>query len=250
MKLLSVNVSLPREISHGGRTVTTGIFKEPVDGRVMLGTLNLEGDGQADLVGHGGVYKAAYVYSMENYAYWERELGRSDFGYGQFGENFTVEGMADEAIHIGDVFRIGDALVEVSQPRVPCFKLAIRMGIDGFEHVLLSSNRVGFYLRVLEEGEVGAGDTIERVEVSSAGVTVAEMNNLLYFDLGNLEGARKALGIKALSPGWRGSFENRLAKGLPRAGTLWGVRAIIPRQWWHARISSRPPLIAVERESF
>ena len=131
MKLLSVNVSLPREISHGGRTVTTGIFKQPVDGRVMLGTLNLEGDGQADLVGHGGVYKAAYVYSMENYAYWERELGRSDFGFGQFGENFTVEGMADEAIHIGDVFRIGDALVEVSQPRVPCFKLAIRMGIDG-----------------------------------------------------------------------------------------------------------------------
>ncbi|MCH8139645.1 MAG: MOSC domain-containing protein, partial [Proteobacteria bacterium] len=97
MKLLSVNVSLPREISHEGRTVTTGIFKQPVDGRVMLGTLNLEGDGQADLVGHGGVYKAAYVYSMENYAYWERELGRSDFGFGQFGENFTVEGMADEA---------------------------------------------------------------------------------------------------------------------------------------------------------
>ncbi|MEE8548572.1 MAG: MOSC domain-containing protein [Alphaproteobacteria bacterium] len=227
MKLLSVNVSLPREISHEGRTVTTGIFKQPVDGRVMLGTLNLEGDGQADLVGHGGVYKAAYVYSMENYAYWERELGRSDFGFGQFGENFTVEGMADEAIHIGDVFRIGDALVEVSQPRVPCFKLAIRMGIDGFEHLLLSSNRVGFYLRVLEEGEVGAGDTIERVEASAVGVTVAEMNNLLYFDLGNLAGARKALGIKALSPGWRGSFEDRLAKAEVLGKAPEGFRSLI-----------------------
>jgi ferredoxin-NADP reductase/MOSC domain-containing protein YiiM len=227
MKLLSVNVSLPREISHGGRTVTTGIFKQPVDGRVMLKTLNLEGDGQADLVGHGGVYKAAYVYSMENYAYWERELGRSDFGFGQFGENFTVEGMADEAIHIGDVFRIGDALVEVSQPRVPCFKLAIKMGIEGFEHVLLSSNRVGFYLRVLEEGIVGAGDPIERIEAAAAGVTVAEMNNLLYFDLGNLKGARKAIGIKALSPGWRGSFEDRLAKAEVSGKAPEGFRSLI-----------------------
>ena len=154
MKLLSVNVSLPREISHKGRTVTTGIFKEPVADRVMLRELNLDGDGQADLIGHGGVYKAAYVYSHEHYDHWAKELGRDDFAFGQFGENLTVEGMLDHDIHVGDRFRIGGALVEVTQPRVPCFKLGIRMGVESFENVLLSSNRVGFYLRVLEEGEV------------------------------------------------------------------------------------------------
>lgn len=212
MKLLSVNVSLPREISHKGRTVTTGIFKEPVADRVMLRELNLDGDGQADLIGHGGVYKAAYVYSHEHYDHWAKELGRDDFAFGQFGENLTVEGMLDHDIHVGDRFRIGGALVEVTQPRVPCFKLGIRMGVEGFENVLLSSNRVGFYLRVLEEGEVGAGDLIERIEAGPEAVTVAEVNNLLYFDVGNMEGARRALRVKALSPGWRGSFEDRLAK--------------------------------------
>ena len=212
MNILSVNVSLPKEITHNGRTVTTGIFKQPVSGRVMLRTLNLDGDGQADLVGHGGEYKAAYVYTFENYRYWEAELGRTDFTYGQFGENLTVSGMLDDTVHVGDVFRVGGALVEVTQPRVPCFKLGIRMGIEGFEHMLLSSNRIGFYLRVLEEGDVGAGDDFEQVKINRKGMTVAEVNNLLYFDLGNLEGARKALRLKALSPGWRGSFENRLAK--------------------------------------
>ena len=222
MKILSVNVSLPKEITHNGRTVTTGIFKEPVDGRVMLRTLNLGGDGQADLVGHGGIYKAAYVYSLDNYGFWESELGRRDFTYGQFGENLTVEGMLDDTVHVGDVFRLGGALVEVTQPRVPCFKLGIRMGIEGFEHALLSSNRIGFYLRVLEEGEVGAGDHFERVKIDRRRMTVAEVNNLLYFDLGNLAGARTALRLEALSPGWRGSFEERLAKagisGQPREG--------------------------------
>ena len=174
MKLLSVNVSLPREIRHDGKTVRTGIFKQPISDRVMLRELNIEGDGQADLIGHGGIYKAAYVYSIENYRYWETELGRSDFDFGQFGENFTVEGMLDDAIHLGDTFRIGGALVEVSQPRVPCFKLGIRMGIQGFEHVLLSSNRIGFYLRVLEEGEVGAGDTFEPVDTEPERMSVAE----------------------------------------------------------------------------
>jgi ferredoxin-NADP reductase/MOSC domain-containing protein YiiM len=227
MKLLSVNVSLPREISHDGKIVRTGIFKQPIKNRVMLRRLNIEGDGQADLVGHGGIYKAAYVYSVENYRYWETELDRSDFELGQFGENFTVDGMLDDAIHVGDTFRIGGALVEVSQPRVPCFKLGIRMGIQGFEHVLLSSNRIGFYLRVLKEGEVGAGDTFEPVDTDPECMSVAEVNNLLYFDLGNLKGARKALRIKALSPGWRGSFEDRLAKAEKSGKTAESFRTLI-----------------------
>ena len=227
MKLLSVNVSLPKEIDHRGKTVTTGIFKEPVDGRVMLRALNLDGDGQADLIGHGGKFRAVYVYSYDNYAYWKRELGRTDFTFGQFGENFTVDGMLDDAIHVGDVFRVGGALVEVTQPRVPCFKLAIRMGLEGFQNLLLSSNRIGFYLRVLEEGEVGAGDVIERVKTDPRRMNVGEVNNLLYFDLGNLEDSRKALRIKALSPGWRGSFEDRLAKAETSGKAAEGFRTLI-----------------------
>jgi MOSC domain-containing protein YiiM len=212
MKLLSVNVSRPREVAHGSETVTTGIFKEPAEGRVMLGTLNLDGDGQADLVGHGGIYKAAYAYSVENYEYWKRELRREDLAFGQFGENFTVEGMPEDEVHIGDVFRVGGALVEVTQPRVPCYKLALKMGLKGFEKRFLASCRVGFYLRVLEEGEVGAGDGVDRVRIDPERITVREMCHLLYFDPENLEGARKALRIRALSPGWRQSFEQRLAK--------------------------------------
>ena len=227
MKLLSVNVSLPKEIDHRGKTVTTGIFKEPVDGRVMLRALNLDGDGQADLIGHGGKFRAVYVYSYDNYAYWKRELGRTDFTFGQFGENFTVEGMLDDAIHVGDIFRVGGALVEVTQPRVPCFKLAIRMGLEGFQNILLSSNRIGFYLRVLEEGEVGAGDVIERVKTDPRRMNVGEVNNLLYFDLGNLEDSRKALRIKALSPGWRGSFEDRLAKAETSGRVTEGFRTLV-----------------------
>jgi MOSC domain-containing protein YiiM len=212
MKLLSVNVSRPREVAHGSETVTTGIFKEPAEGRVMLGTLNLDGDGQADLVGHGGIYKAAYAYSVENYEHWKRELGREDLAFGQFGENFTVEGMPEDEVHIGDVFRVGGGLVEVTQPRVPCYKLALKMGLKGFEKRFLASCRVGFYLRVLEEGEVGAGDGVDRVRIDPERITVREMCHLLYFDPENLEGARKALRIRALSPGWRQSFEQRLAK--------------------------------------
>jgi MOSC domain-containing protein YiiM len=212
MKLLSINVSPPTEVVHNGETLTTGIFKKPVEGRVMLGTLNLDGDGQADLVGHGGIYKAVYAYPVENYEYWKRELGRTDLAYGQFGENFTVEGMVEDEVHIGDVFRVGDALVEVTQPRVPCYKLGIKMGLPKFVKMFLASCRVGFYLRVLEEGEVGAGDVVYRVRADPGRTTVREMCHLLYFDPENLEGARKALHIRALSPGWRQSFEERLAK--------------------------------------
>jgi MOSC domain-containing protein YiiM len=212
MKLLSINVSRPREVAHESGTVTTGIFKEPVDGRVMLGTLNLDGDGQADLVGHGGIYKAAYAYSVENYEYWKRELGREDLTFGWFGENFTVEGITEGEVHIGDVFRVGGALVEVTQPRVPCYKLGLKMGLKGFEKTFLASCRVGFYLRVLEEGEVGVGDSLHRVRTDPERITVREMCHLLYFDPENLEGARRALRIRALSPGWRQSFEARLAR--------------------------------------
>ena len=147
MKLVSVNVSLPRDFARGDKTVQTGIFKEPVEGRVMLRTLNLDGDGQADLEAHGGIYKAAYVYSLDHYAYWRRELGRDeDFPYAQFGENFTVEGLTEDTVHVGDVFRIGGALVEVTQPRVPCFKLGLKMELEGFEKRFLHSRRSGYYL--------------------------------------------------------------------------------------------------------
>ncbi len=212
MKLLSVNVSQPKEIQHNGRTVTTGIFKEPVDERVMLRELNLDGDGQADLVGHGGIYRAAYVYSIENYNHWQQELGRDDFTMGQFGENLTVDGMLDDKINVGDVFRVGGALVEVTQPRVPCFKLGIKMALSKFPKIFLASCRVGFYLRVLEEGEVGAGDVIEHVKTDPEQMSVRDVCHLLYHDQKNVEGAQKALRIQALSPGWRGSFEERLAK--------------------------------------
>jgi MOSC domain-containing protein YiiM len=216
MELLSVNVSLPKEVPYMDKTTTTGIFKEPVSGRVMLLSLNLDGDGQADLKGHGGIYKAAYAYSIENYDYWKRELGRTDFTPGQFGENFTVEGMLDDAIYIGDQFRVGRALVEVTQPRVPCFKLGIKMGMPQFPKMFLASCRVGFYLRILEEGEVGARDVVERIKTDPERMSVREVCHLLYFDQKNLEGAQKVLRIQALSPGWRGSFEERLTKaGVP-----------------------------------
>ncbi len=212
MRLLSVNVSLPKEVPYKGKTVRTGIFKEAAQGRVKLGGLNLDGDGQADLVGHGGIYKAVHAYSIENYDYWKRELGRDDFSYGQFGENFTVEGMPEDKVNVGDVYRVGTALVEVTQPRVPCFKLAMKMERPDFLKVFMPSERVGFYFRVLEEGDVGAGDVVERVKVDPEQMTVREMFHLLYFAKQNLEGARKALRIPAMSPGWRGSFEEIVGK--------------------------------------
>ncbi|HZF57569.1 MAG TPA: MOSC domain-containing protein [Rubrobacter sp.] len=212
MKLLSVNVSLPAEVPHERKTVYTGVFKEPVDGRVMLRTMNLDGDGQADLDNHRGIYQAAYVYSVENYDHWRHELGRDDLAFGQFGENFTVEGMAEDHIHIGDVFRVGDALVEVAQPRTPCFKLGIKMGMSQFPKMFLASGRVGFYLRVLKEGEVGAGDAFERLEECPERISVRQISCLLLFEPENLEGAKRALRIRALSPGWRSSFEDRLTK--------------------------------------
>ncbi|OGI54068.1 MAG: hypothetical protein A3D32_08780, partial [Candidatus Muproteobacteria bacterium RIFCSPHIGHO2_02_FULL_60_13] len=164
MNLISINIGLPREITHGGQTVTSGIFKEPVAGPVRLGRLNLEGDGQADRRVHGGADKAVYVYPFEHYAFWAGELGRDDFSHGQFGENFTTRGLLEDGVCIGDVFEIEETRVQVTQPRTPCFKLGIRMAEENFPERFTSANRTGFYLRVLEEGMIAAGDAIEWVE--------------------------------------------------------------------------------------
>lgn len=212
MRLRSVNVSQPKVVPYGGTVITTGIFKQPVEGRVRLRSLNLDGDGQADLKGHGGIYKAVYAYSIENYDYWKRELRRDDFSYGQFGENFTVEGMLEDGVHLGDVFRVGGALVTVSEPRVPCAKLALKMDLPTFPKRFLASERVGFYLQVLQEGEVCAGDPIERVKADPERMTVREFLHLAYFDEGDLEGVRKALRITTLPPDWREWLEGVLAK--------------------------------------
>ena len=212
MKLLSVNVSQPKEVSYNGERIKTGIFKEPVSGRTMMRRLNLDGDGQGDPSVHGGVHKAVYVYPIEHYDYWKRELGRDDLTYGKFGENLTVEDMLEETVHIGDVFRIGEALVEVSQPRVPCFKLGIKMRNPRIVKPFLASERVGFYVRVLEEGEVGAGDAIERTKVGEGQMTVKEIVHLRHFDTANTEAAEKAASLPALTPSWRDSFMEILVK--------------------------------------
>lgn len=216
MRLVSVNVSLPKEVIHRNATVATGIFKEPVTGRVRLRVTNLDGDGQADRENHGGIYKAVYAYPFEHYDFWRRELDRNDFSFGQFGENFTVQGLLEHTTHIGDVFRVGGALVEVTQPRAPCFKLGLRMGLPAFPKRFHASGRVGFYLRVLQEGEVGAGDSIDRVKIGEGRLTVWEVNHLRYFDPGNLAGAKEVLRVPALPPRWRRVFEERLVKaGIP-----------------------------------
>jgi MOSC domain-containing protein YiiM len=209
-EILSLNVSLPREVRDADRTLRTGIFKEPVTGRRMLRLTNFEGDGQADLENHGGRSKGACVYSHDHYAYWEDELGLDPLPFGQFGENLTVRGLTEDEVHIGDVFRVGDAKVEVSQPRIPCSKLGMRMGSSGFPKLFLASLRTGFYLRVLEEGELGAGDALERLALGPEQVPVREACRLLHFDRGNREGIRRVLTIPALSAEWRRAFEKLL----------------------------------------
>jgi len=182
----------------------------------MLRRLNLEGDGQADRNVHGGINKAVYAYPFEHYEYWSRELGRTDFAYGQFGENFTVSGMLEDAVRIGDAFRIGSALVEVTQPRAPCFKLGIRMGMNDFPKRFMASGRTGFYLKVLEEGEVGVGDGIERIRGDVGNITVRGLWHLAYYEPQNLEDAKKALRLPSLAPEWRKPMEKRLIQaGIP-----------------------------------
>ena len=212
MRLLSVNVSVPKTVSIKGRTYPTSIYKRAVHDRVWLARLNLKGDEQADLKNHGGPYQAVYCYPHENYTYWREQLGRDDFEYGQFGENLTLEGLSENEVCIGDSYRIGEALIQVTQPRVPCYKLANKLGIPGFDKTFLHANRSGFYARVLEEGEVGAGDAIAQVDADSVGMTVAQVNAALYLDKGDRAAVERALQIEALSPGWRRSFEKLLAK--------------------------------------
>jgi len=211
MRVLSVNVSEPKEIEHRGTTTVTGIFKEPVEGRVMLRELNLDGDGQADLINHGGIYKAAYFYPYEHYATWAQELERDDFVYGQFGENFTTEGLIETEVYIGDVYRVGQALVQVTQPRMPCFKLGIRMDMPLIVKKFLHASRSGFYVRVLEEGTVAADDPIEKVLTDPNKVSVQDIYYAISFDKTNKELAERALKVESLSPGWRGSFEEILS---------------------------------------
>src|SRR3954469_6823515 len=179
-QLLSVNVGLPHDIDWNGRTVHTGIWKNPVPGRRWARRLNLDGDGQGDLAGHGGEQRAVFVYQIESYRYWQEQLKRSDLVYGQFGENFTIEGMPDSAVCIGDRYQIGNALFEISQPRVTCYRVGIRMNEPRMPALLTSSGRPGFYFRVLQEGEVGAGDEIVNVGEATERMTVAEVNALLY----------------------------------------------------------------------
>lgn len=206
-RLLSVNVGLPRDIDWQGRTIRTGIWKESVPERRHVSRLNVDGDGQGDLVGHGGVNRAVYVYQIDSYRHWQQQLGRSDFVHGQFGENFTVEGLADDEVCIGDRFQIGSAVFEVTQPRVTCYRLGIRMNVPGMAALLTASGRPGFYFRVLQEGEVGAGDSIEKVGAAQERMTVAEINALLYLPGHVPDRLRRAVRIEALSPGWRASLK-------------------------------------------
>jgi len=178
-RLLSLNVGLPRDVAWNGKTVRTAVCKSPVEGRRMVRKLNIEGDAQADLAGHGGEQRAVFVYQIDSYRYWERFLGRSDFSFGQFGENFTVEGLADDAVCIGDRYRVGDALLEVTQPRVTCYRVGIRMNEPRMPALLVAHRRPGFYFRVLQEGEVGAGDEMVKVADGPEQFAVADIDALL-----------------------------------------------------------------------
>ena len=210
MTLISINLGLPREIIHDGQAIMTGIFKTPVAGAVFLRRLNLDGDGQADLRVHGGPDKAVYVYPFEHYAFWAGELGRDGFPYGQFGENFTIQGLLEDEACIGDVFRIGEAQVQVTQPRSPCFKLGIRMGDEGFPARFAVANRTGFYLRVLAEGRVTAGDVIERIEPAAGSMTVCEVFRLRHVG-GTRAEYERAVRLPGLLASWHAAFEKLLA---------------------------------------
>src|SRR6202161_1492092 len=213
-RLLSVNVGLPRDVTWQGRTVHTAIWKTPVEGPCMVRRLNIEGDGQGDLAGHGGERRAVFVYQMDSYRYWQNHLGRNDFVYGQFGENFTVDGLSDAEVCIGDRYRIGDALFEVTQPRVTCYRVAIRMNEPRMPALLVAQQRPGFYFRVLQEGEVGAGDDIVKTTDGPERISVADVDALLYLPGHSSEQLQRALRIPALSKGWQSSFQAMLQQDL------------------------------------
>jgi ferredoxin-NADP reductase/MOSC domain-containing protein YiiM len=228
--LVSVNVGMPKDVAWQGKTVFTGVFKEPVTGPRMVRKLNVDGDGQGDLAGHGGEQRAVFVYQIDSYRYWERELGRSDFVHGQFGENFTVEGLSDDEVCIGDRYRIGRTLFEVTQPRVTCYRVGIRMNDPRIPALLVSHRRPGFYFRVLEEGEVQSGDEILKVASGPEGMTVAEVDALLYLPGHPRQQLLRALHIPALSPGWQASFR-ALLEGEAASGNA-GLTAASPPPVW------------------
>ena len=206
-RLLSLNVGLPRDVAWQGRTVRTAIWKEPVQGRRMARRLNIDGDGQGDLAGHGGEHRAVFVYQIDSYRYWRQQLDRTDFAYGQFGENFTVEGLPDDEVCIGDRYHVGGAVFEVTQPRVTCYRLGIRMNEPRMAALLVAHDRPGFYFRVVEEGEIEAGNEIVRVMQGPERMTVVEANALLYKPNHPADRLERALRIPALSTGWRSSFK-------------------------------------------
>ncbi len=218
MKLVSVNVGLPRTVKYHHRSYPTAIFKEPVASRVRVGRLNIEGDRQGNPKTHGGPDMAVYVYSFDHYPFWEEELGLRDLAPGAFGENLTVTGMADDAVAIGDVFSIGTARFQVSEPRTPCHKLAMKFDDPGLPRRFFKAGRLGFYFRVLSEGEVGAGDEIVREVRDPVGLSVAEVANLWADKGAGREALERALSIGALSATWRRSFADRLASA-PAART-------------------------------
>jgi ferredoxin-NADP reductase/MOSC domain-containing protein YiiM/ferredoxin len=245
-RLLSVNVGLPRDITWQGKTVHTGIWKTPVDGPRMVRRLNIEGDGQGDLAGHGGERRAVFVYQMDSYRYWQSHLGRNDFVYGQFGENFTVDGLSDAEVCIGDRYRIGCALFEVTQPRVTCYRLGIRMNEPEMAALVVKHGRPGFYFRVLEEGEVTAGDEITQVVSGPERMSVSEIDALLYMPGHPRDRLERALRIPSLSTGWRHSLEALLtqrSEGDVRTGNAGLNAAAGPPLAWRGfrplRVSSK-----------
>src|SRR4051812_9130844 len=211
--LLSVNVGLPRDVSWQGRTVHTGVWKRPVRGPAMVRRLNIDGDGQGDIQGHGGEQRAVLVYQIQSYLHWQRHFGRSGFEYGQFGENLTVDGMPDDRVCIGDRYRIGEAEFEVSQPRVTCYRVGLRLEAPELPALLVSHHRPGFYMRVVQEGHITAGDRIVRTRTVADALSVAETDALLYLAGREPETLRRALAMPALSPGWQGSFRDLLRAG-------------------------------------
>jgi ferredoxin-NADP reductase/MOSC domain-containing protein YiiM/ferredoxin len=222
-RLISVNVGLPQDVEWQGKVVRTAVWKRPIAGRVMARRLNIDGDGQGDLAGHGGENRAVMVYQLDSYRHWEKYLQRNDLEHGQFGENLTVDGLPDSEVCIGDRYRIGKALFEVTQPRVTCYRVGIRMNNAQMPSLLVSHKRPGFYFRVLEEGDIGAGDEIVKVSDGPEGVNVAEMDGLLYLPGHPRERLERALRIPTLSEGWKGSL-----KALIEAGDQGGNAGLAP----------------------
>lgn len=220
LQVRSVNVGSPRAVDWKGRTVMTGIFKDPVEGRVAVRRLNLEGDEQADLTVHGGLDKAVYAYPAEYYTFWRREFPEMELPWGMFGENLTVEGLLDEEVCIGDRYEVGSAQLKVTQPRLPCYKLGLKFGRDDILKRFLRSEFTGFYFSVVQEGEVEAGDTIKLLERDEHLVKIADITRLYHRDKQNLELLQRVVEVEALPQGWRDYFLQRLRSltGLTKSG--------------------------------